>query len=115
MATREKWGKNPNTLKAKLHKIKVYFLYMLKLRSKPMMESLNSFIKKNMKLSRHIDSYQSLHENPPIYDIYVSGSDQIWNPNTMLGDMSYMFDFVPMVIGKSHMHLLFLVSLFLIV
>lgn len=91
----KKWGKNPNTLKAKLHKIKVYFLCMLKLRSKPMMELLNSFIKKNMKLSRKIDSYESLHENPPIYDIYVSGSDQIWNPNTMLGDMSYMFDFVP--------------------
>lgn len=90
-----KWGKNPNTLKAKLHKIKVYFLCMLKLRSKPMMELLNSFIKKNMKLSRQIDSYESLHENPPIYDIYVSGSDQIWNPNTMFGDMSYMFDFVP--------------------
>lgn len=91
----KKWGVNPNTLKAKLHKIKVYFLCMLKLRSKPMMELLNSFIKKNMKLSRQIDSYESLHENPPIYDIYVSGSDQIWNPNTMLGDMSYMFDFVP--------------------
>lgn len=90
-----KWGKNPDTLKAKLHKIKVYFLCMLKLRSKPMMELLNSFIKKNMKLSRQIDSYESLHENPPIYDIYVSGSDQIWNPNTMFGDMSYMFDFVP--------------------
>lgn len=91
----KKWGVNPNTLKAKLHKIKVYFLCMLKLRSKPMMELLNSFIKKNMKLSRQIDSYESLHENPPIYDVYVSGSDQIWNPNTMLGDMSYMFDFVP--------------------
>lgn len=91
----KKWGKSPKTLKEKLHKIKLYFLCMLKLRSKPMMELLNSFIKKNMKLSRQIDSYESLHENPPVYDIYVSGSDQIWNPNTMLGDMSYMFDFVP--------------------
>ena len=90
-----KWGKTPDTLKAKIHRIKIYCLCVLRLRSKPMMELLNSFIKKNMKLSRRIDSYESLHENPPVYDIYVSGSDQIWNPNTMLGDMSYMFDFVP--------------------
>lgn len=39
----KKWGKNPKTLKEKLHKIKLYFLCMLKLRSKPMMELLNSF------------------------------------------------------------------------
>ncbi len=90
-----KWGKTPDSFRAKLHKIKDYFLCVLRLRSKPMMELLNSFIKKNIKLSRQIDSYESLHENPPIYDIYVSGSDQIWNPNTMMGDMSYMFDFVP--------------------
>lgn len=90
-----KWGKTPDTLKAKFHKIKFYFLCMLRLRSEPMMELLNGFIKKNMKLSRQIDSYESLHETPPEYDIYVSGSDQIWNPNTMLGDMSYMFDFAP--------------------
>lgn len=90
-----KWGKTSDTLKAKIHRIKIYCLCMLRLRSKPTMSLLNSFIKKNMKLSQHIDSYQRLHENPPKYDIYVSGSDQIWNPNTMLGDMSYMFDFVP--------------------
>lgn len=61
-----------------------------------MMDLLNSFIDREMKVSKPILSYDDLHANPPIYDIYVSGSDQIWNPNTMLGDLSYMFDFAPL-------------------
>ncbi len=55
---------------------------------------LNEFIRQEMKVSETYCSHRHLHESPPYYDIYVSGSDQIWNPYTMLGDMSYMFDFV---------------------
>lgn len=58
------------------------------------MELLNDFILKNMNCSKKIASKEDLKKNLPHYDIYVSGSDQIWNPNTMYGDMSYMFDFV---------------------
>ena len=41
-----------------------------------------------------------LKQNPPIYDYYVSGSDQIWNPPfTMRGQkgvtLSYFLDFAP--------------------
>lgn len=62
----------------------------------PKMKLLNDFISKEMKCSKVYESYDVLHQDPPVYDIYVSGSDQIWNPNTMLGDMSYMFDFAPL-------------------
>ena len=59
------------------------------------MDLLNRFINQHMRCTRRFVSYEDLHQDPPLYDIYVAGSDQIWNPNTMLGDMSYMLDFAP--------------------
>lgn len=89
------WGNNKKSLMPVLRRIKTSIACILGLRSWPMMTLMNSFINKNMKVSRFISSHNDLHSTPPIYDIYISGSDQIWNPNTMLGDMSYMFDFAP--------------------
>ncbi len=67
----------------------------LGLRSQTKMQLLNDFIKKEMQVTKEFGSFEMLHENPPKFDVYISGSDQIWNPNTMLGDMSYLLDFVP--------------------
>lgn len=61
---------------------------------KSKMELLNDFILQNMNCSKRISTKDALMRKLSHYDIYVSGSDQIWNPNTMYGDMSYMFDFV---------------------
>lgn len=92
----KKWGmKPPLTLRNTLRSIKNTAMYAMNLKARPLMHLLDLFIKNNMKLSKRYISYNKLHKNPPIYDIYVSGSDQIWNPNTMLGDYSYMFDFAP--------------------
>ena len=30
-------------------------------------------------LSQHYESAEKLKSNPPMYDLYISGSDQIWN------------------------------------
>jgi len=83
----------PVSFRGIIRKIKNEFLFALNLKAKPQMRLLNEFINKNLKLSRKYSSYEELHNTPPNYDIYVSGSDQIWNPHTMLGDTSYMFDF----------------------
>lgn len=56
---------------------------------------LNRFINDNMRLTREYVSYDDLHTAPPVFDAYVAGSDQIWNPMTMMGDMSYFLDFAP--------------------
>ena len=40
-------------------------------------------------------SRKSLLENPPQFDIYVTGSDQVWNPQYVGFDTSYLLDFVP--------------------
>lgn len=41
---------------------------------------------------------EDLSKNVPVYDIYVSGSDQVWNPKTIDFDTSYMLSWVK--VGK---------------
>lgn len=74
---------------------KVMVLFHVMKHQTTKMDLLNSFIKDNMNCTVAIKKKTSLKTLLPRFDIYVSGSDQIWNPNTMFGDMSYMFDFVP--------------------
>lgn len=38
---------------------------------------------------------KELREEPGNYDLYIAGSDQIWNPNIFIDDFSYFLDFVP--------------------
>ena len=53
-----------------------------------------------LKLSGHYADANALRNNPPIYDLYITGSDQIWNEYfTLQGEgkitLSYFLDFVP--------------------
>ena len=41
------------------------------------------------------NSRKSLFDNVPEFDIYVTGSDQVWNPKYIGFDTSYLLDFVP--------------------
>lgn len=43
---------------------------------------------------RYISDKQ-LKDNPPDYDVYITGSDQVWNFRNTGGDLSYFLDFVP--------------------
>ncbi len=44
-------------------------------------DRFNDFVRTDMKLSQKFyGSYQELADDPPAYDVYVCGSDQIWNP-----------------------------------
>ncbi|MGB4649321.1 MAG: polysaccharide pyruvyl transferase family protein [Acetivibrionales bacterium] len=44
-------------------------------------DRFNDFVSSEMKLSeKFYGSYEELREDPPVYDVYVCGSDQIWNP-----------------------------------
>lgn len=38
---------------------------------------------------------QSLNNNPPLYDIYVTGSDQVWNTRTVKNDPNFYLCFAP--------------------
>lgn len=90
------WGrKQKRTLNDTLRTIVISILREIGIRPKSKMKLLNKFIKEEMKCTKPYKTYEELHTHPPLFDIYVSGSDQIWNPNTMYGDMSYMLDFAP--------------------
>lgn len=48
------------------------------------------FMKKYLKFTEDIYTDETIHQDPPIADAYVCGSDQIWG-----GDWAYYLDFVP--------------------
>lgn len=47
-----------------------------------------------IRYSREYRSVDSIYNNPPIYDVYISGSDQIWNPNMPFVNAPYFLDFI---------------------
>lgn len=56
-------------------------------------KSYRRFYKKFFKLSRFYGSIESICENPPDYDIYMTGSDQVWNPRFVANDPVFFLDF----------------------
>lgn len=65
---------------------------------KPYCKGRNKIIKfqrKYYKLSMHYETPESIYKQSPIYDVYISGSDQIWNPKFTCADPVYMFGFLP--------------------
>lgn len=59
--------------------------------AKERFDSFNSVLK----YSSAYKSIDMLYETPPIYDIYVSGSDQLWNPTQAYCLEPYFLTFVP--------------------
>ena len=54
------------------------------------------FIQENIRLSsRCYRSYRALQSSPPLYDCYITGSDQVWNPVCIHGDDSFFLSFAP--------------------
>lgn len=84
------WGKYTFLQKCK-NKIK----RTLHVEKKSKMVLLNDFIQNEIVCTCRFSTQKDLYKHCPKFDAYVSGSDQIWNPNTMFGDMAYMFDFAP--------------------
>lgn len=48
-----------------------------------------------MEYSRTYRSVDDLYENPPQYDVYIAGSDQIWNPRMSFINEPYFLTFAP--------------------
>lgn len=47
-----------------------------------------------LKLSKQVYDKRLLMENPPLYDVYMVGSDQVWNPRWMKDDLVFFLPFV---------------------
>jgi hypothetical protein len=54
-----------------------------------------SFHKTNTRFSRCYDRLSALYENPPKYDVYCVGSDQVWNPYSYTSLEPYFLTFAP--------------------
>ena len=55
-----------------------------------------SFIKNDLiKSPRSFNSPERLATKCPEYDIYITGSDQVWNTDYLKGDTSFFFSFLP--------------------
>lgn len=53
-----------------------------------------SFLMKNLTFSKEFESIESIRNDPPDYDIYLTGSDQVWNPKYCHDDTTFLLDFV---------------------
>uniref|UniRef100_A0AB33IM06 Polysaccharide pyruvyl transferase family protein n=1 Tax=Prevotella sp. GTC17253 TaxID=3236793 RepID=A0AB33IM06_9BACT len=47
-----------------------------------------------LSLSDKTYTLESINTNPPKYDLYMTGSDQVWNPKWMEGDTNFLLSFV---------------------
>ena len=56
----------------------------------------NRFLHKYMQFTKYYRDYNELEKNPPKADIYVTGSDQVWNSNYNQGVEKFFYlDFAP--------------------
>lgn len=53
------------------------------------------FARRHLRLSRRYPSREAVMSNPPRYDVYLTGSDQVWNPRHMRGDDVFLLSFAP--------------------
>ena len=53
-----------------------------------------------IKYSREYRSLHDLYNAPPQYDVYVTGSDQVWNPNMPFYSGVYFWDFIKRKVHK---------------
>lgn len=59
--------------------------------AEPKFHAFNSEIK----LSKAYRSIDQLYDNPPKYDVYITGSDQVWNPSQYFCIEPYFLTFAP--------------------
>ncbi|MGC7870014.1 polysaccharide pyruvyl transferase family protein [Desulfosporosinus sp. SYSU MS00001] len=57
-------------------------------------EAFDPFVRRNLCLTKRYNSLKELQKHPPKSDVYICGSDQVWNPLVTSGvDPAYYLDF----------------------
>lgn len=65
--------------------------------SKERDKKFDQWFAENVKVGREYRSVKSLYDSPPQYDLYMVGSDQVWNPRLYSNIKPYFLDFAPKV------------------
>ena len=58
-------------------------------------QRFEDWFRKNVRVGREYQSVKSLYDDPPKYDVYIVGSDQVWNPRLYSNIKPYFLDFAP--------------------
>lgn len=56
---------------------------------------MGKFVKSNLNLTKQYSEYSDLLANAPVFDFYITGSDQVWNPRYCYGDPAFFLEFAP--------------------
>lgn len=76
--------------------LKTQIAMLLKLKAKYKgRQKIRKFMNKYYNLTKEYKNLKDIENNIPQYDVYISGSDQIWNPRFTCGDPAYFFSFLP--------------------
>ncbi len=91
----KKKEKKMNTVKKVLHNFWYHTLKRKILKDKKWV-SVQNFINKNDSLSEQVYySSAEINNHPPHYDVYITGSDQVWNDSITGEDDSFYLSFAP--------------------
>lgn len=69
----------------------LFFLFYKKKQQKLL---FSKFWKEYFQMTEVYRTNKDIFDNPPDFDIYVTGSDQVWNPIHMKGDPTFFCDFI---------------------
>ena len=89
------WHEERGSWKRRIPPLKTRILRILGLRAPSLQQLVDKFVDSEIKESREYNTFDDIHNDSPEYDIYMSGSDQIWNWKTMCADPTYLLDFAP--------------------
>ena len=94
---KQTWKRYMKNILSRGNIIKVLYYFFLNIPLTLFLRRKNHlFIKKYLPVSKKYGSFEALKNNPPIADIYLTGSDQVWNSYYNQGlDRSYYLGFAP--------------------
>lgn len=77
----------------KCENLKKKIIYLLYYRSRKRYKKFDGFVINELRLSQMYNK-NDLNKTNGAYDLFITGSDQVWNLNIHRGDTTYMLDFV---------------------
>ena len=68
---------------------------LIKQDAETLFATFRNFLQKHLTFTEPFETLDSILENPPAFDIYITGSDQVWNPKYCGKDLAFLLGFAP--------------------
>ena len=76
-------------------KVSGLFRRMLRIDAREHQIRMQDFYAENLSFTKAYNKAEELKKDPPYFDIYVTGSDQVWNPEFTGKDTTFLLSWVP--------------------